>query len=179
VDIDKSLFEIVDASTLWADIDVPEREAYRVAKGQRVVLRLDGLLGREFLGSVQSIAPVIDPHTRSAKARARITTKDPALRANMFARATVFTNPSQATVLVPRAALQEAKGVHLVFVRMSEDQFETRRVEAIPADGEMVAINRGLKPGEPVVTTGSFLLKTETLKGSIGTGCCEVDPPKR
>jgi cobalt-zinc-cadmium efflux system membrane fusion protein len=179
VDIDKSLFEIVDASTLWADIDVPEREAFRVATGQRVVLRLDGLPGREFHGKVHSISPVIDPHTRSAKARARITTKDPALRANMFARATVFTNPSQATVLVPRAAVQEAKGVHLVFVRLSEDVFETRRVEAMPVDGEMVAINSGLKPGEPVVTTGSFLLKTETLKGSIGTGCCEVDPPKR
>jgi cobalt-zinc-cadmium efflux system membrane fusion protein len=179
VDLEKTLFEIVDASTLWADIDVPEREAYRVTRGQRVVLRIDGLAGREFHGSVHSIAPVIDPHTRSAKARARITTKDRALRANMYARATVFTNSSQTTVLIPRAAVQEAKGIHLVFVRMAEDQFETRRVEAIPVDGEMVAISSGLKPGEPVVTTGSFLLKTETLKGSIGTGCCEVEPPKR
>ena len=179
VDIDKPLFVIVDASTLWADIDIPEREAHRVTKGQRVVLSLDGLAGREFHGRVHSISPVIDPHTRSAKARALITTKDPALRVNMFARATVYTNTSRAAVLVPRAAVQEAKGVQLVFVRVSEDQFETRRVEVAPADGEMVAINSGLKPGEPVVTTGSFLLKTETLKGSIGTGCCEVDPPKR
>ena len=62
----------------------------------------------------------------------------------------------------------------MVFVRMSEDQFETRRVDAVPAGGEMVAIHSGLKAGEPVVTTGSFLLKTETLKGSIGTGCCEL-----
>lgn len=179
VDIDKSLFEIVDTSTLWAELDVPEREAHRVSRGQRVVLRLDGLPGREFHGKVHSISPVIDPHTRSAKVRARVTTKDAALRANMFARATVFTNPAQASVLVPRAAVQEAKGVHLVFVRRKEDQFETRRVEAVPADGEMVAIRRGVEAGEPVVTTGSFLLKTETLKGSIGTGCCEVDPPRR
>lgn len=179
VDIEKSLFEIVDASILWADIDVPERDAYRVSSGQRVVLRLDGLPGREFHGQVHSISPVIDPHTRSARVRARVTTKDPALRANMFATATVFTNPSQKSVLVPRAAVQEAKGVHLVFVRLKEDQFETRRVETLPADGDMVAIRSGLEPGEPVVTTGSFLLKTETLKSSIGTGCCEVDPPNR
>jgi cobalt-zinc-cadmium efflux system membrane fusion protein len=179
VDIDKSLFVIVDASTLWADIDIPEREAHRVTKGQRVVLSLDGLAGREFHARVHSISPVIDPHTRSARARALITTKDAALRVNMFARATVFTNTSRTAVLVPRAAVQEAKGVRLVFIRMSEDRFETRRVDAAPADGEMVAIHSGVKPGEPVVTTGSFLLKTETLKGSIGTGCCEVDPPKR
>ena len=179
VDIEKSLFEIVDTSILWADIDVPERDAYRVSSGQRVVLRLDGMPGREFHGQVHSISPVIDPHTRSARVRARVTTKDPALRANMFARATIFTNPSEKSVLVPRAALQEAKGVHLVFVRLKEDQFETRRVEALPVEGDMVAIRSGLEPGEPVVTTGSFLLKTETLKSSIGTGCCEVDPPNR
>jgi len=29
-----------------------------------------------------------------------------------------------------------------------------------------------------VVTEGSFLLKTETLKGSIGAGCCEVETRK-
>jgi cobalt-zinc-cadmium efflux system membrane fusion protein len=179
VDIEQSLFEVVDASVLWAEIDVPEREAHRVTRGQRILLRIDGLAEREFHGAVHSIAPVIDPHTRSAKARARIRTKDPALRPNMFARATVFTNPSKGVVLVPRAALQEAKGVKLVFVRLTESQFETRRVEALPADGEMVAVSSGLKAGEPVVTTGSFLLKTETLKGSIGTGCCEVEAPKR
>ena len=32
-------------------------------------------------------------------------------------------------------------------------------------------------PGEAVVTTGSFLLKTETLPGAIGSGCCEVKEP--
>ena len=179
VDLERTLFEIVDATEIWAEIDVPERDAYRVARGQRVVLHVDGLSDREIYGKVQSIAPFIDPHTRSARARARITTKDPALRVNMFARATVFTNPSQRVALVPRAAVQEVKGVHLVFVRLAEDQFETRRVEATPADGEMMAISAGLRVGEPVVTTGSFLLKTETLKGSIGTGCCELEPSKR
>ena len=35
--------------------------------------------------------------------------------------------------------------------------------------------SRGVKAGEEVVTTGSFLLKTETSKESIGAGCCEAD----
>jgi cobalt-zinc-cadmium efflux system membrane fusion protein len=47
-------------------------------------------------------------------------------------------------------------------------------VRVIPSDGELLAVTEGLRLGESVVTDGSFLLKTETLKGSIGAGCCDV-----
>jgi cobalt-zinc-cadmium efflux system membrane fusion protein len=43
----------------------------------------------------------------------------------------------------------------------------------------MVAVAADIRPGERIVTTGSFLLKTETLKESIGAGCCEVEAPKK
>jgi cobalt-zinc-cadmium efflux system membrane fusion protein len=178
VDLEEPLFEIVDTSSLWAEIDVPEREAPRVRVGQRVVLRLDGLGDREFLATVSYIAPVVDPQTRTAKARAAIANHDGALRANTYARARIITDESVA-VLIPRTALQEAKGVNLVFVRLAEDQFETRRVKVASADGKLVALSSGLMPGEAVVTVGSFLLKTETMKEGIGAGCCDVEAPKK
>jgi cobalt-zinc-cadmium efflux system membrane fusion protein len=178
VDLDEPLFEIVNTSSLWAEIDVPEREAPRVRVGQRVVLRLDGLNEREFFGTVSYIAPVIDPHTRTAKARAAIANRDGALRANMYAKARIVTDGTQA-VQVPRTALQQAKGVNLVFVRLAEDQYEARRVKVASANGNLVAVSSGLKPGEMVVTAGSFLLKTETMKEGIGAGCCDVEAPKK
>jgi len=178
VDLEEPLFEIVDTSSLWAEIDVPEREASRVKVGQRVQLRLDGIGEREFHGTVSYIAPVIDPHTRTAKARAAIANHDGALRANVYARARIVTDGTQA-VLVPRTALQQAKGVNLVFVRLAADEYETRRVRVVSADGNLVAVSSGLKAGEAVVTTGSFLLKTETMKEGIGAGCCDVEAPKK
>ena len=179
VDLEEPLFEIVNTSLLWAEIDVPEREAPRVRVGQRVVLRLDGLGEREFSGTLSYIAPVIDPHTRTAKARAAIANHDGALRANMYARARILTDAAASAVLVPRTAVQEAKGVNLVFVRLAEDQYETRRVKVTPSTANLVAVNSGVKLGESVVTTGSFLLKTETMKEGIGAGCCDVEAPKQ
>ncbi len=41
--------------------------------------------------------------------------------------------------------------------------------------GGTVVVRGGVLPGETVVTEGSFLLKTETLKDSIGAGCCDVE----
>ena len=71
--------------------------------------------------------------------------------------------------------MQRAGGVALVFVRLAQDVFETRRVRVGLSDGAFVELLEGVEPGEPVATTGSFLLKTETLKGSIGAGCCDVE----
>jgi cobalt-zinc-cadmium efflux system membrane fusion protein len=178
VGTDLTLFEIVNTSNLWADIDVPEVHAPRVRVGQRVVLRVDGLPEREFQGEVRFVSPVIDPATRTARARASLENRDGALRANMYARARILDNENAASVLVPREAVQDAKGVQLVFVQLAPDAFEARRVRTVPAEGNQVAIASDVRPGERVVTTGSFLLKTETLKESIGAGCCEVEPPK-
>ena len=178
VDTHEPLFEIVDTARLWADIDVPEAHLPRVRPGQRVVLRVDGVPGREFHGAVQFVSPVIEARTRTAKARAAFENRDGLLRANMYARARIVDDQNNASVLVPRSAVQEAKGVQLVFVQLSADTYEARRVKATPADNGMVAVAAAIRPGERVVTTGSFLLKTETLKESIGAGCCEVEPPK-
>ena len=64
-------------------------------------------------------------------------------------------------------------GVALAFVRLKEDEYETRRVEVGASEGDLIEIKKGLRAGDEVVTQGSFLLKTETLRGAIGAGCCE------
>lgn len=169
-----AIFEIIDTSSLWADIDIPESQASRILPGQRVVLKVDALGDQEFVGTIRYVAPVIDPRTRTLRARAALANRAGILRANMYARAHIFASPESSAVFVPRGAVQEAKGVELVFLPVSASEFETRRVRTSPSDGELVAVLEGLHPGDTVVTDGSFLLKTETLKGSIGAGCCDV-----
>jgi membrane fusion protein, heavy metal efflux system len=174
VGVQELLFEVVDTKTMWADLDVPEAELPAVSLKQEVVLVVDGLTGREFQGAITYVAPAIDPHTRTAKARVPLANPDGALRANMFGRARILA-PARAGVMVPRSAVQRAKTVQLVFVRSAEDQFEARRVELGGSEGDLVEITKGIRPGEDVATQGSFLLKTETLKESIGAGCCDGD----
>jgi len=178
VDAEEVVFEIIDTALLWADIDIPERDAGGVSAGQTVTLVIDGMPGREFIGTISYVAPMVDDRTRTVLARAALENRDGALRANVFARARIVSRSPTSSVMIPRAALHEAKGVNLVFVRLHEDEFITRRVQVGGTEGDLVAINTGIESGEDIVTTGSFLLKTETLKGSIGAGCCEVEAPK-
>jgi len=169
------LFEIVDTSSMWAELDIPEADLALVAEGQLVALVMDAPGGRELTGSISYLAPALDPHTRTVKARVPIANPDGALRANMFGQARIDVGAARATVMVPRVAVQRAKGVHLVFVRLADDEYEARRVEIGASEGDQIEIKRGVRPDELVVAQGSFLLKTETLKESIGAGCCEAD----
>jgi len=177
VDPSAVLFEIVDTSAMWAEVALPEAELATVRTGTRVTVTVDALPGREFKGSIAQIAPFIDPQTRSAKARVRLANPGGVLRANMYGQARIAAGGERAAAAVPRGAIQLAKGVKLAFVRLGEGEFEARRVQTVAGrtEGDLVQVASGVEPGEEVVVAGSFLLKTETLKDSIGAGCCEVD----
>lgn len=172
---DEIAFEIVDTSEMWVELDVPEDRLAVVRPGQAVSVRLDSMPDRDFRGTIDYLAPSVDPRTRTAKARVPLENPEGLLRANLYGRAFIELGEAKPTVLVPRKAVQRAGEVTLVFVRLAEDVFETRRVKVGRTEGDRIEILEGVEPGEPVATTGSFLLKTETLAGAIGAGCCEVE----
>jgi cobalt-zinc-cadmium efflux system membrane fusion protein len=168
-------FEIVDPSVMWIELDVREADLPLVAVGQPVVVELDNLPSRELTAKLSYVAPAIDRRTRTAIARAPLENSDGSLRANAYGRGRIAVTAARNAIVVPRAAVQRARNVHLVFVRIEEDVFEARRVTMEASEGDPVRVVGRVAPGDEVVTDGSFLLKTETLKESIGAGCCEAE----
>ncbi|MCA9450307.1 MAG: efflux transporter periplasmic adaptor subunit, partial [Candidatus Omnitrophica bacterium] len=60
---------------------------------------------------------------------------------------------------------------NIVFVKKSNLLYQPRKIRVGYSTDENYVVEAGLFPGERIVTTGSYLLKTEILKGSIGAGC--------
>ncbi|HSH68768.1 MAG TPA: efflux RND transporter periplasmic adaptor subunit, partial [Deferrisomatales bacterium] len=83
------LFEIVDTSTVWVEIDVKETDLAAVRVGQSATLTFDPLGEREFRGRIDYLAPRLDPRTRTARARVVLKNTDGALRANLYGRARI------------------------------------------------------------------------------------------
>lgn len=169
------LFELVDPTHLWAEVDIPETQLSNVTAGQRVQIVLDALPDDVFDGTLATLAPGIDVHTRTARGRIPLANPDLRLRAHFTGTATILGDTATQALVVPEAAVQRAGDVHLVFVREAVDSYLARRVRVLARQGDRVRISGGVAAGDMVVTTGSFLLKTETLKDSIGAGCCDVE----
>lgn len=170
------LFTLADITRMWAMLDVYESDLAKVRVGQPVLFTVDGLTGERFAGTITWISAHVDHRTRTLKARAELDNPNGLLRANMFCRAEVTIHDSRPLVVVPKAAVQWEGCCNVVFVRKSDVLYLPRKVRLGYATDNFYEVLDGVQPGETVVTDGSFLLKTEILKGSIGQGCCEVDP---
>ncbi len=175
---ERHLFAIADTRTVWAMLDVREADVRRVRVGQTVVLSVGGLKGETFAGRITWVSAELNRRTRTLEARAEVSNSDGVLRAGMFGRAVVQVKGPEPQVVVPKQAVQWEGCCNVVFVRKNDRLFVPRKVRLGHEAGRHWVVESGLKGGETVVTTGSFLLKTEILKGSIGAGCCEVEPAR-
>lgn len=172
-----SLATIADTSVMWVVLDVPEWDATSVRTGQQVDVRVDGVAGRTFTGTVTWIASEVEPRTRSVSARAEVQNTEGLVRASQFARATIRVAVPEGAATVPLQAVQRVGEESVVFVRTAEGIYEPRVVRPGRSDGRRVQIAGDVRDGDAVVTTGAFLLRTELSRESIGAGCCEVEGP--
>ncbi len=179
VDTTKSLFAIADTSRMWTILDIYESDIPDIRIGQPVVLEVEGLRGEQYGGYVTWISSHVDSRTRTLKVRAEIANHDGFLRAGMFGKAIISVRDREQALIVPKTAIQWEGCCNIVFVKRSDILFEPRKVRLGYETDGFVVVEDGAKEGEEIVTTGSFLLKTEILKGSIGAGCCEIKPGKK
>ncbi len=176
VDENDMLFAIADTGLMWAMIDLSERDLATVHRGQEVVFRIDGIPNREFPGRLTWISTQLDKKTRTIKARAELDNGGQMLKAFMFGRATITAGAGAQAVTVPKSAVQWDGSCNIAFVRTSDDGTTYQPVQlALGFDaGDRYEVLSGLTLGDTVVSAGSFVLKNELLKDSMGAGCCEV-----
>lgn len=158
-----------DNSRLWLDAQVFERDLAQIAVGARIIATTELMPDRRYNGEVSFIHPRVDPTTRTALVR--VTVENPALelKEGMYATIEADVAAPVAGVLVPRDAVLDTGRRQLVFLALPGGKFEPRRVEVgVQDDDGRVQVLAGLAPGDTVVTSGQFLLDSESrLKEAI------------
>jgi len=167
---------ISDPSSIWVEARVREQDLKRIRVGQRVEFSTDVYGQERHVGRVIWAAQFLDPVTRTATVRAKMRPDGKKLHPGEFGRAFVYTQAEKSGTLVPKDAVQWEGCCNVVFVEETPERYRPRKVQIETADAEHYRVTAGLKPGESVVVKGSYLLKTELKKGSIGAGCCAPEP---
>ena len=163
---DTEIYTISDISSVWALVDIFESEVPFVRLGQRVTFTLPSNPGKTIAGNISFIYPNVDPQTRTVKARVQLANPGYGLKLQMFADAQINVNYGT-QVIVPREAVLDAGNEQQVYVVQDGGVFAPRKVTLGPTLDDQVVILSGLKPGETIVTSGNFLIDSESrLKGA-------------
>jgi membrane fusion protein, heavy metal efflux system len=174
-----NLFTVADTSKLWLWIDVYERDIASVREEQLVTFSVSGFSTASeevaYDGVITWVGTEVDEKTRTTKVRAEVPNPEGKLRAHQYGKARIRIEGPHTTLTVAKAAIQRYENAELVFLAEKNSSFyRPQRIKSRPIDrGDAVEVIWGLTAGQEVVTDGSFLLKTEIMKGSIGAGCCD------
>jgi len=160
-------FEITDLSRVWVLTDIYEAELGRVKVGASADLSLQSQPGRIFKGRVAFVDPVMDPKTRTAKARLEFPNPKGDLKPEMFGEV-LLKGPGRKGLLIPLDAVLDAGTTKVAFVALGEGKFEPREVTTGTTVGEKIEIRSGLKVGDDVVVRANFLVDSESrLKAAL------------
>ena len=160
------LFEIENLSSVLVEANVPEGDVARVRVGQRAEITVPSYAGMRFPGVVQSLGSRVDEKTRTLPVRVLVQNPGGRLRPEMFARVSLGVGSRASSVMVPASAIGEDGVERFVFVA-ENGGYERRAVRVGKTNGSTVEVLNGVRPGEPVVTQGVFVLKSEAVKSEL------------
>jgi Cu(I)/Ag(I) efflux system membrane fusion protein len=162
------LFRLADISSVWALVDVSERDLAAVSEGQPVTVRVRSFPNRTFSGKVALIYPMLDPATRTVRVRVELPNQNFLLRPEMYAEAEIDTGSGQSVIAVPESAVIDSGDRQVVIIDKGDGRFEPRPVKLGTRGSGYVEIREGVDEGESVVTSANFLIDAESnLKAAL------------
>jgi membrane fusion protein (multidrug efflux system) len=172
---------------VYVNFSVPQQQAPMLRPGAAVIASTDS--AGTHSGRITAINPVVDDATRNVQVQATFSNPRGALRPGMYVTVQVTTGSHQPVIAIPASAINYApygnsvfivedlkgpdgksyKGVRQQFVRLGGTQ------------GDVIAVLEGVKPGQEIVTSGVFKLRTGvgvTVNNSVQPSASTAPKPE-
>jgi membrane fusion protein, copper/silver efflux system len=156
------LYRLADLGIVWVQSQIYEQDLAFLKVGQEAEVSLSYLPDRKFRGRVTYIYPTVDEKTRTARVRMEFHNPGLFLKPGMFATVELHADLGTA-LLVPDMAVLRSGEKNTVFVALGDGHFDPRDVTlGVRTDDNAYEVLSGLKEGERVVTSGQFMLDSES-----------------
>ena len=163
-----------DLTRLHVDFYLPEQNTPQLAIGEQVRIKVAAYPDEVFEGEIDAINPKVEDATRNLLIRAALDNPQGRLLPGMFADLAVLLPSEAAQVVVPETAITYTlygNSVYVIEPQKGEDgqpqqddkgqpvlAVQRRFVDTGERREGLVVVNKGLQPGEQVVTAGQLKL---------------------
>ena len=178
---DLGVYTLADLSTVWVHAEVFEYEIPFIRVGQTGTFMLDAYPDKPFRGAITYIYPYLNPKTRTVKVRLVFPNPELQLKPDMYGMVHLHVDRGS-KLAVPEEAVLDSGTRKVVFVVKGEDMFEPKEIKLGTKVGSYYEVVSGLKQGEGIVTSGTFLLDSESklmastnMMGTLGMGGIKME----
>jgi Cu(I)/Ag(I) efflux system membrane fusion protein len=176
-----TMYSIANLSIVWVLADVFEYEMPFIHVGQSATLTLDAYPDETFHGEITYVYPYLNQQTRTVKVRLVFHNPNLRMKPEMYGTVRLQVNRGN-TLAVPEEAVLDSGTRKVIFVDRGEGMFEPREVRLGPKVGTYYEVVEGLQQGERIVTSGTFLLDSESklmastnMMGALGMGGVKME----
>ncbi|OGW18844.1 MAG: hypothetical protein A2072_01770 [Nitrospirae bacterium GWC1_57_7] len=163
-----NLYKIADLSRVWILADVYEYEVPLVRRGQQARIDLPYLAGRRLTATVSFVHPTLDPVTRTVRVRLEVENPGLMIKPEMFVNVEIAVSAGM-RLSIPIEAVIDSGTRKIVYVEKKPGVYEMREVTLGSRGEQYVEVLRGIRKNERVVTSGNFLIDSESQL-RFGTG---------
>ncbi len=157
---------------VWVYAQVYEYELPFFHAGDAVEVDVPAFPGEIMKGEIRAIDRMVDPMTRTIRVRIQLEDPHGRLKPEMYVNAKFFVDLGERLVL-PQEAVFDTGAQKIVFVDRGEGLFEPRNVVLGARTEELSEVQEGVKEGEMVVTSGNFLMDSESRLKAVLEGMTE------
>jgi len=152
-------FTVANLSRVWVMAHVFDSDLQSVSVGDSADV-VTGIGGRTFSGTVDNIATLVDPDTRSVAVRVVVTNPEGILKKQMYVSVRIHARQEETGLLIPVAAvLRDDENLPFVYVSRPDGSFARQHVTLGNRVADRYDIAAGLKPGDQTVVDGGVFMQ--------------------
>jgi len=157
-----NLYKIADLSEVWVIADIYEYELPFIKRGLKAEVEVPYIPGEKFKGYIDYVYPDLDIKTRTAKVRIALKNPSFKLKPGMYVNVNINISSDEEKIIIPVDAILFSGKYNYVFVKKGKGTFEPRVIELGPKVDDGYIVLKGLSEGEEIVTSGNFLIDSES-----------------
>jgi len=156
--IDPKALHETPAGSVWVLADIPENKLSSVHAHASAQLICNSFPNETFQGFVVALGDVVDPSTRTVKARIVLPNTTRVLKPGMFGNI-IINETTQRALAVPRNAVVTVQGKSYIFKQVGAESFRRMAIQIGSETQDFYLVSTGLHPGDKIATGGIVLLK--------------------
>lgn len=155
------VYDVTNLSTVWVMANVYESDVQFIKTGQNAEITSTSYPNEIFNAKINFVDPIFDASSRTLQVRIDVSNRDNKLKPDMYVKVKINTFYSQ-NPAVPKNAVIRTGDKDIVYVEKEEGVYVPRNVKIGYQQDGYYEILSGLKEGEKVVSSGGFLIDSES-----------------